>query len=702
MRKTKLARLAGAAVVGSLAAGSLAALGSATPAFAIANPTITYPSGSATQFDGQQITIGALPAGSFTPSTPIKILECQGTQAAPPPDASACYGNTLAQITSASDGSWPGGTYRTYLLGIPGYTFGNAGGLHVDASGSHPGVLYIGENYNDFSANKTFANFTVGLYGALVPQTSGTAAHPTAFAGGTAVPVNAAANAPSQDSAGNAMTIDTYAVATQSVHDGTAACTAASGACTYTPNNPAFTGPNPDAFAVSAVGHSSAGTVSIPNVTEKVWEGTGNPPTLAPTQTTALPNNNAGSQATFNPNAAGTDSGGNAETITQVTPGGTPQYGTVTCATTTQCTYTLGGGPQPIPSGGANETFTLTGTAKTTGAAGNASAPSYTSTPTTVTFPIPPSYTAGCDATTGTGAQCSLWQIIDIPVIAGDLTMAQNSSLPTDTLNQTLDSTGACSGPAIKLNGQPQYACGYMAPITVVNARGNDNGWDLTGQVTDFIDSGSTTNLKPETTQSGTLANSCDTVASYNNHCIPGGNLGWLPASAVAHNIVPGDVAQVQSGLIVPAPGFAAPGVATGYLTGNCGTYVVTGGPSNSATNKAGTYYLHPTSADPSSGVGPYVGTCSVQPAANSYGGAAYATTELAGPGLHTAAQTLCSSSELADSAGRQAGTPAHAGGTFVCGAQLIVAVPASAAAPTAPGLNSATGYEAYLTLTLA
>ena len=52
--------------------------------------------------------------------------------------------------------------------------------------------------------------------------------------------------------------------------------------------------------------------------------------------------------------------------------------------------------------------------------------------------------------------------------------------------------------------------------------------------------------------------------------------------------------------------------------------------------------------------------------------------------GLHTSPQTLCAAG---------GGT---SGGTFVCGAGLVVAVPASAAAPAAPG------YTATLTLTLA
>jgi hypothetical protein len=43
-----------------------------------------------------------------------------------------------------------------------------------------------------------------------------------------------------------------------------------------------------------------------------------------------------------------------------------------------------------------------------------------------------------------------------------------------------------------------------------------------------------------------------------------------------------------------------------------------------------------------------------------------------------------------------------HAGGAFQCGAGLVVDVPASAARPASAGVNGQTGYQAYLTLTLA
>jgi hypothetical protein len=232
---------------------------------------------------------------------------------------------------------------------------------------------------------------------------------------------------------------------------------------------------------------------------------------------------------------------------------------------------------------------------------------------------------SNCDVSTQ--PTCTLDQTILVPVTGADLTMSQASGLPVDDLNHTLNGT-SCTGNAITLNGQPQFACGAMFPITVVNATGADPGWTLSGQVSDFLDPSA-----PSTT-------TCDTPATYNNHCIPGGNLSWEPAAAVAHGIVAGDTAQVTPG--TPLLG----GLAT----------------------------LAPTVANAPPAIGAFGGATQTNPVIE----------PAPAPGLHDTAQTLCITAAGAS------------GGTFICGAGLIVAVPASAAAPTAPG------YEATLTLTLA
>lgn len=256
--------------------------------------------------------------------------------------------------------------------------------------------------------------------------------------------------------------------------------------------------------------------------------------------------------------------------------------------------------------------------------------------PVSVTIIAHPSV---CDVTAQ--PSCTLAQIVEVPVTGADLSMAQATGLPEDVLNHTLNNSLQCVGAAITLNGQPQLACGAMFPVTVTNARGTDAGWTLTGQVSDFLDG-----VAPAGT-------TCDTIATYTNHCIPGGNLVWDPVAGVAHGIVPGDTAEVTpgapilSGLAVQTPSLAQAAALHDLLTQTAGQALAAFG---------------------------------VQTQTNP-------VTEVSPPGgLHNGAQTLCVT------------TSGQSGGTFVCGAGLVVAVPASAAA----NFGADDGYEATLTLTLA
>jgi hypothetical protein len=223
---------------------------------------------------------------------------------------------------------------------------------------------------------------------------------------------------------------------------------------------------------------------------------------------------------------------------------------------------------------------------------------------------------------TGNLGQCSLHQEIVLPVSSGQIVLSQNGGLPVDVLG-----TSFCTGgvtPGLTLNGNEQNACGAVSPLTVTNATGLDNGWLLTGETSDFVDP-------------ATPGLTCDTTLTYNNHCIPGGNLEWVPASAVAHNIVPGDTALVTTG----APVLAA--LPNGILPT----------PSANPVLQGALVQANPV-AEPA-------------PAA----------------GLHDLPQPMCSTAA------------GQAGGTFVCGAGLVLQVPASTADPLPPG------YVATLTLTL-
>ena len=146
-------------------------------------------------------------------------------------------------------------------------------------------------------------------------------------------------------------------------------------------------------------------------------------------------------------------------------------------------------------------------------------------------------------------------------------------------------------------------------------------------------------------------------MGQFNNHCIPGGNLKWIPVAAVSHTIVPGDTAQVT------------PGVTT----------VVAYNPSATPT---------PTT-NPAASANPIFQGSAVQ---------ANPVVELAPlAGLHDFAQTLCSTAA------------GQSGGTFVCAAGLTLDIPASIAepGPTATGLTGTgqptalPGYVATVTLTL-
>ena len=675
MRKTtRRAGVAAATVIVLLVIGVVS---TARRAYA-ANGSITYPSGqAATTFDGQAVLVAA-PAGTFPPGATVQMIECPGTVASPPTTNTGCSGSTIdVSASAAADGSVTNPAFRAYVLGIPGFALGFDSAVHVDASGAHPGVVLMALDQNDLTLPHAFADLKIGIFPnlALKPQT----ATRTAFAGGPAATLDASTGAPAFDSTGASQTESGYLVVRASTY-GTTNCTPA-GSCSYTVTAAIPAGTRSDTFTVTAGlsgANVAAGTRTQP-ATETVNLGTGNPPTLSPRTLTPLAANQPGQTATIAPNPSGTDSTGAAETITSVVVSNQPTSGTATCGSAAPftCVYTL----SAATPAGTTDSFTLVAGAVVAGT----STPVYSSAPTTVAVTIPSPYVAACDASSGTPA-CPLQQITDIPVTAGNLTLAQGSGLPTDNLDHTLVGS-TCSGPALALNGQPQFACGVIAALTVINARGTDAGWAVTGQVTDFIDSAQAgVGLSPAGTATGPLNTSCDSSSVYSNHCIPGGNLGWMPIAAVAHGVVPGDTAAVLGGLPIGAPGMTATTPASGPLGGNCGAF--------SAPTDAATPGVAPAFHGPA--------PCRDQLTIT------YLTpgTEPAAPGgLHLAAQTLCSSSEPRNNlpaGGNQSMYPGHSGGTFVCGASVVVAVPASSAAPSVNGLNGVAGYQAFLTLTLA
>ncbi|HWW53705.1 MAG TPA: hypothetical protein VNY84_08045, partial [Acidimicrobiales bacterium] len=249
----------------------------------------------------------------------------------------------------------------------------------------------------------------------------------------------------------------------------------------------------------------------------------------------------------------------------------------------------------------------------------------------------------------------SVQQVVQIPVQGASITITEPTGSggadPIDVLNVTTTtipgSNGTCqtaTGGKQVLTGEPFYACGALAPVTIVNARGTDTPWNVTGQVTDFLDS-----VAPAGT-------TCDDIAHFNAHCIPGGNLQWGPVAAVSSDLVPGDVGQITAGPSLANVPYTPATTAAETNPALAGAKSTPGGTAQGATIGA-TMKAGWTSS----------GTFGITPAAGLTGGGV----------------TLCSTSS---------GT---AGGTFTCGADLMVAVPASASATGSP-------YQATLTLTLA
>ncbi len=231
---------------------------------------------------------------------------------------------------------------------------------------------------------------------------------------------------------------------------------------------------------------------------------------------------------------------------------------------------------------------------------------------------------------TAAGTDCQLRQVLILPVVPSSLSMSEAAAYGNPTFSQAVlggHLVGTtCTPGFVTLDGQPQTACGALNPITVINARGTDAKWDLTGQITDFLDGtrGPTNTCSPPTANN--IAQS-----PPNNHCIPGDNLGWIPLAQITDPAVPGDTAAIAAGgIILPPPSTAQtpPAFPPSPLTVRQNTNNVT---------------------------------------------APFSILNLStpGPGLHDLAQELC-------------GSPTNqSGGTFQCDAGLVLAVPGSAAAGT-------------------
>ncbi|HEY4409068.1 MAG TPA: hypothetical protein VGO87_04250 [Acidimicrobiia bacterium] len=108
--------------------------------------------------DGQRTTITGT---GFDPYTAVQVLACQGTVVNPPKDSTACEGVTLDSSgytdaagnyrNAAGDPSGDTAGYRVAIL--PSAQFKT---VSIHCGPADPCVLYVGEQFNDFSKPHTF------------------------------------------------------------------------------------------------------------------------------------------------------------------------------------------------------------------------------------------------------------------------------------------------------------------------------------------------------------------------------------------------------------------------------------------------------------------------------------------------------------------------------------------------------------------
>jgi hypothetical protein len=148
-------------VVGALlfaADGSASAAGSASV-------SITPGPAKGAFTDQQNVRVSVGPNSVFTPNSRVVILECadpDGTVANLPTGFNSCDENTIEPDTTVvhADGSFVEPSYMLYAL--PSKVLGEQANWQPVCNTTHPCVLFVGEDQNDFSKAKTFsAAFTM-------------------------------------------------------------------------------------------------------------------------------------------------------------------------------------------------------------------------------------------------------------------------------------------------------------------------------------------------------------------------------------------------------------------------------------------------------------------------------------------------------------------------------------------------------------
>jgi LPXTG-motif cell wall-anchored protein len=254
------AQCAGAGIILVTAAGWLASPGEVAGAAGV-SATVAPASGLV---DGQRV---AIHAAGFHPFTNILVEECGGTMQALPTDNTACEGftgdTTVSADASGNYANDPAAAnnskgFKALLLPRP---VGVRSPLTCDPT--HPCVLYIGEDHNDFTQPHAFAAIA---FGSATPAVPGPVAVPpptgtgTGASGGTGAAGGTGAG-PTSGAGANAGAVGAFAAATGSGGGASAGSAGSAGSPTagVTGANPTAGAGRPGASLSGALAASTAG-----------------------------------------------------------------------------------------------------------------------------------------------------------------------------------------------------------------------------------------------------------------------------------------------------------------------------------------------------------------------------------------------------------------------------------------------------------
>jgi hypothetical protein len=201
MTMPRCAQLGTLAAILVFGCSSAAILWGGSTSSAAGSPSVTV-SPAGPYRNGQTITVGVAANSLFAPDQHINIIECSdigGAASGLPKSIAQCDGNTIqgGTIVIGHDGSFTEKGFVVYSL--PNQNLAEtAGGVPV-CNTTHPCVLYVGQNQEDFTRPKLFsAPFTVSPTAGSTPTSAGSnpapaPATPASGTGSSTTPATSAA-----------------------------------------------------------------------------------------------------------------------------------------------------------------------------------------------------------------------------------------------------------------------------------------------------------------------------------------------------------------------------------------------------------------------------------------------------------------------------------------------------------------------------